>query len=76
MTVARLAVSFDAELARQVRRAARGEPTSAWLADAARRKLRAVRMLCVVEQWEAEYGELAAGELRAAERRAHPRRRR
>lgn len=39
MSVARLAVSFDEELARAVRRAAGKEPTSSWLADAARRKL-------------------------------------
>ena len=41
MTVARLAVSFDKGLARAVRKAAGKEPTSSWLADAARGKLRA-----------------------------------
>ena len=41
MTVARFAISFDQALAKQVRKAAGKEPTSSWLADAARRKLRA-----------------------------------
>jgi hypothetical protein len=69
MTVARLAVSFDEDLARAVRRAAGKEPTSAWLADAARRKLRAEGLLRAVATWEAEHGELTEGELRAAARR-------
>lgn len=66
MTVARLAVSFDVELARAIRRAAGEEPTSAWLADAARRKLRAEGLMEVVRGWEAEHGELTKGELQAA----------
>jgi len=52
MTVARLAVSFDKKLASAVRRAAGNEPTSVWLADAARRKLRAEGLLGVVRDWE------------------------
>jgi hypothetical protein len=76
MTVARLAISFDEELARAVRRAAGDEPTSAWLADAARRKLRAEGLLRVVEEWEAEHGPLSKAELRIvgrAERGRRPR---
>src|SRR5262249_3975504 len=46
MTVARIAVSFDKELARAVRRAAGSETTSSWLADAARRKLRRGAAAC------------------------------
>ena len=42
MTVARFAISFEPNLARAVRRAAGREPTSAWLADAAR----AIAELC------------------------------
>lgn len=68
MTVARLAVSFDPELARAVRRAAGKQPTSAWLADAARRKLRADGLLREVHAWEAEHGELTPTELKRAAR--------
>jgi hypothetical protein len=69
MTVARFAVSFDPALARAVRRAAGKEPTSAWLADAARRKLRAEGLLKVVQEWESEHGEIGDAELKAADRK-------
>ncbi len=69
MTVARLAISIDAELARAVKKAAGKEPTSAWLADAARRKLRAEGLLRAVRDWESDEGEITTTELRAAERR-------
>lgn len=72
MTVARFAISFDPELARAVRKAAGDQPTSAWLADAARRKLRAEGLLEVVQSWEEEHGELTAAELRAVERTQKP----
>jgi hypothetical protein len=58
MTVARFAISFDQALAKQVRKAAGKEPTSAWLADAARRKLRAEGLMAVVSEWEEEFGAL------------------
>jgi hypothetical protein len=69
MTVARLAVSFDRKLASAVRRAAGNEPTSAWLADAARRKLRAEGLLGVVQDWEKEHGKLSDVELKALNRK-------
>jgi len=69
MRVARFAVSFDEQLASEVRKAAGTESTSAWLADAARRKLRAQWLTRVIRQWEKEYGELTAAELKAAERK-------
>ena len=69
MTVARFAVSFDPDLARAVRRAARNQPTSAWLADAARRKLRAEGLFSAVEDWERQHGAISEAELRAAERK-------
>jgi hypothetical protein len=69
MTVARFAVSFEPDLARAVRRAAGDEPMSAWLADAARRKLRAEGLLEIVQGWEEQHGPLSASELRAAERK-------
>ncbi|MBK9030350.1 MAG: hypothetical protein IPL61_03260 [Myxococcales bacterium] len=68
----RFAISLDAELARQVRKAAAGEPTSTWLADAARSKLRAQGLLEVVHDWEATHGEITLAELQAAERRQRP----
>jgi hypothetical protein len=76
MTVARFAISFDAELARAVRRAAENEPVSAWLADAARRKLRAEGMMDVVRDWEAQHGAITESEIRAVERKQRGRRRR
>jgi hypothetical protein len=69
MTVARLAVSLDAALARAIRLAAGKEPISAWLADAAERKLRAEGLLRVVAEFEAENGPFTAAERRASERR-------
>lgn len=66
MTVARIAISLDADLARAVKKAAGKEPTSTWLADAARRKLRAEGLLRVVEEWEAEHGDFTEAELAAA----------
>jgi hypothetical protein len=76
MTVARFAISLDEELARVVREAAGKEPISTWLADAARRKLRAEGLLHVVGQWEEQHGTLLATELAAAERKQRrPRRR-
>jgi len=68
MTVARLAISFDKELAREVRRAAGRQPMSSWLADAARRKLRAQGLLEVVREWEAVNGTLLETELRDVRR--------
>jgi hypothetical protein len=76
MTVARLAISFDEDLARDVRRAAGKQPTSAWLADAARRKLRAEGLMKAVASWEAEHGALTEAELRAASRALRGRSRR
>jgi hypothetical protein len=74
MSVARLAVSFDKKLAREVRKAAGAEATSAWLADAARRKLRSKGLLSVVGDWEAEHGALTEDELQAIARQLKPRR--
>ena len=77
MTVARLAISFDEELARAVKEAAGGEPTSSWLAEAARRRLRAEGLLRTIAEWEDEHGAIAPAEMKAAEskrRRARHRR--
>lgn len=75
MTVARLAVSLDADLARAVRKAAGKQPMSAWLADAARRKLRAEGLLRVVGDWEEAHGAIGEDELEAVAKRQRRRRR-
>jgi hypothetical protein len=74
MTVAWFAVPLDADLARAMRKAAKGQPISAG-ADAARRKLRAAGLMRVVEDWEAEHGELTEAELKAASKRRRARKR-
>ena len=69
MTVSRIAISLDADLARTLRKAVKnGEPLSAWLADAARRKLRAQGLAIVIDDWEAEHGEITEAELGSAAR--------
>ena len=75
MTVARFAISFDQELARAVRRSAGKQPTSAWLADAARRKLRAEGLLHVVRNWEEEHGELLDRELEDVQKKRQSKKR-
>jgi hypothetical protein len=72
MTVARFAISFEPELAAAVRKAAGREPTSAWLADAARRKLRSEGLLRAVEDWEQTHGAITKAELRAVARKQRP----
>jgi hypothetical protein len=69
MTVARTAISLDADLVRAVRRAAGKRPTSAWLAEAARQKLRADGLGRVVDDWEREHGALTQAEIDTAARR-------
>lgn len=76
MTVARLAVSLDPELAKAIRKDAGKGSTSAWLADAARAKLQSRGLLAVVREWEAEHGALTDDEIRAAELRQKRARRR
>ncbi len=73
MPVVRFAVSFERALARAVRKAAGDEPISSWLADAAKRKLRAEGLLRVVSDWEREHGELSEVELRAVARKQRSR---
>ena len=71
MAVERMTVSLDAELAAAVREAAEsdGHNVSAWLADAARRRLAARGLSDVVADWEAEHGAFTEAELEAATER-------
>jgi hypothetical protein len=71
MSVERVTISLDAELATAVREAADDDcqNVSAWLADAARRRLAARGLRDVIEQWESEHGAFTAEELAAARNR-------
>ncbi len=71
MAVERMTVSLDADLAHAVRLAADEdtENISAWLADAARRRLAARGLADVVAEWEAVHGAFTADELDQARAR-------
>lgn len=68
MTVERLTVSLESELAIAVREAADADEqnVSAWLADAARRQLANRGLRDIVAAWEHEHGALSGDELAAA----------
>jgi len=68
MKADKLSVSFEAELGRAVRAAAkeRGAGLSQWLADAAATKLRNEALDEFLSNWEAENGPLTDEELTAA----------
>ena len=74
MAVERVTVSLDADLAAAVREAADEDAlnTSAWLADAARRRLATRGLADVIADWEAEHGPLTAAELEHARQRLAP----
>ena len=69
MGMDKMSVSFEAELGGAVRAAAAaaGVPLSAWLAEAAARRLRAEALVGFLSTWEAEHGVLTAEELARAE---------
>lgn len=71
MSVERLTVSLDAELAAAIRSAADEDAlnTSAWLADAARRRLATRGLADVIADWEVLHGEFTPGELAGAQKR-------
>jgi len=68
MPVERLTVSLETELAAAVRAAADADSQnmSAWLADAARRRLATRGLRDVVAEWETEHGAFGGDELDAA----------
>ncbi|MCP4959497.1 MAG: hypothetical protein GY925_09545 [Actinomycetia bacterium] len=74
MAVERLTVSIEAELATAVRDAAEADAQnlSAWLADAARRRLAARGLRDVVTDWETEHGAFTEQELNDAQARLGP----
>ena len=71
MSVERITVSLETELAAAVRDAADADAqnVSSWLADAARRQLAARGLLEVVAAWEEEHGPFDDAELAAARAR-------
>jgi hypothetical protein len=68
MTVERLTVSIESDLATAVREAAEADDqnVSAWLADAARRQLANRGLREVVAYWEREHGAFSDEELASA----------
>ena len=68
MGVDKISISLDAGLGAAVRQAARRDATSlsAWLAEAARAKLRAEALGAFLDAWEREHGPLTVEELRRA----------
>jgi hypothetical protein len=71
MSVERLTVSLEAELADAVRDAANAESmnVSAWMAQAAHRELSSRGLRAVVAEWEATHGSFTAKELAAARKK-------
>jgi hypothetical protein len=72
MSVARkLAISLDGDLAKEVQRAAKVESrgnVSAWLAEAARARLRQLAVKRALKVYEDERGEITEAELRQVRR--------
>jgi hypothetical protein len=70
MGVEKMSVSFDLELGEAIRTAASGanQSVSAWLAQAARDRLRLEALGQAVASWEGTFGPLSETEVEAAER--------
>ena len=70
MGVEKMSVSFDLELGEAIRSSAAGEgrSVSAWLAEAARDRLRLEALGDAVAAWEGEFGPLTEDEVADADR--------
>jgi hypothetical protein len=70
MGVEKMSVSFDLRLGEAIRTSATGkrQSVSAWLADAARDRLRLEALGQAVTAWEKTHGILSAEEIAAADR--------
>jgi hypothetical protein len=68
MGVEKMSVSFDLDLGEQIRSAAQAESlsVSAWLAEAARDRLRNDALAHAIEMWEEEFGPITEDELKEA----------
>ncbi|MBI4884498.1 MAG: hypothetical protein HY826_10650 [Actinobacteria bacterium] len=73
MTVERLTISLEAELAEAIRVAAEAdaENISSWIAEASRRRLSQRGLRAVIRDWENEHGEITAEEMAAARKRLY-----
>jgi hypothetical protein len=71
MGVEKMSVSFDLELGEAIRSSAAGDgrSVSAWLAEAARDRLRLEALGAAVAAWEERFGPLTDAEVADAERR-------
>jgi hypothetical protein len=71
MGVEKMSVSFDLELGEAIRSSAAGEgrSVSAWLAEAARDRLRLEALGDAVAAWEEQFGPLTDAEVAEADRR-------
>ena len=65
MTTERLAISVDPRLSAQIRELAdaSGSSISAWMADAAERKVRSTARRAALAEYEAEFGEISEAEV-------------
>ena len=70
MGVEKMSVSFDLELGESIRTSAAGndQSVSAWLAEAARDRLRLEALGDAVASWEEEFGALSDDEVAEADR--------
>jgi metal-responsive CopG/Arc/MetJ family transcriptional regulator len=71
MPARKLAISLDGDLAKEVQRAAKAESrgnVSAWLAEAARSRLRQLAAKQALKVYEDEMGEITEAELRQVRR--------
>ena len=71
MAVKRFSISFEAELAGVVQRSAgeSSEAVSAWLAEAARRRVRQDALMGAIQDYEDEHGVITDKEMTASRRR-------
>lgn len=71
MATERLAISLDPSLSDEIRNCARasGDTISAWLADAAKRKIRAIAGRAALADYEAEFGVIPDEEVEAMRRK-------
>jgi hypothetical protein len=71
MATERLAISLDPALSDEIRSCAEasGDTISAWLADAARRKIRAVAARAALADYEAEFGVISEEEVEQMRRK-------
>ena len=75
MPATKIAISLDQELAHEIETAAQDETggnVSAWMAEAARERLRKRIGSRLIAEYEAEHGAITAEELAAAKRKLWP----